>query len=655
MIKRSPIFGLIFWLMLFAVMLAEPAQAETLINSASRVRRDEQLLTLSQKEKFSTSAATLLAQESNSVELVKVTGVKLNSTQQELEVILETTGSDQLQPVTRSEGNNFIADIPNAQLVLPSGDEFRQENPASGITELSVTNIDANTIQVTVTGAASQPKVELFDSDRGLIFGVAITASSAQNPTPPTAPLPLPRGGEGEGSEQPAAEGDEPIELVVTGEQDGYYVPDASVGTKTDTPLRDIPQSVQVVPQQVLEDQQVTNLGEALRNVAGVSQGNNSSTRGFAALPVIRGFRAEDNITRDGLRDPGNFKFAFNSATVEQIEVLKGPASVLYGQGSLGGVVNIITKKTLTEPYYSVEASAGSYNFYRGAIDFSGPLNETKTVLYRLNVAALTTESFIDFYDEQQYIVAPALTWLGDRTKFTLAAEYIERYKGDGQTGLPVVGTLLPNPNGQIPRNRYLSDPSAEDNIKVFRVGYDLKHQFSEDWALRNVFNYSQTRADRQRPYTIGLGADNRTMNRGYVDNPIDDDVVNFDTYIVGKFQTGSIKHRLVAGFNYFWWNNYDYGGEGLAQPIDVFNPVYSQPYQASPIDFIYDYVSQSESFGFYIQDQLTLAENLKLLLGGRFDIANQKGGTISGGIEAVRQEAFSPRVGIDMVTSLLG
>ncbi|MEH2286538.1 TonB-dependent siderophore receptor [Nostoc sp.] len=127
---------------------------------------------------------------------------------------------------------------------------------------------------------------------------------------------------------------------------------------------------------------------------------------------TIRGFDSRGNVLTDGLQNGTYYVTGFfDAAGIEQIEVLKGPASVLYGQGSLGGSVNFITKKPLSDPFYEVEATAGSFNFYRGAVDFSGPLNSNKTVLYRLNAAAQTTGSFIDSYDAEQYFVAPALSW----------------------------------------------------------------------------------------------------------------------------------------------------------------------------------------------------------------------------------------------------
>lgn len=604
--------------------------------------------TVANSQPLSTDAKDLLSQNTENDLVVKITQVKVNTTNKGIDVILETTASEKLQIDIKSQGNNFIVDIKNAQLFLPSGNKFSQQQPAQGITTVTATNFDANTIRLTVTGETSLPVVELYDSPReGLVFAIASAAASGQQPQaqqkPPNQTQP----------EQSSAGNDQPIELVVTGEQDGYRVSNTSVGTKTDTPLRDIPLSIQVVPRQLIEDQQITNLGEALRNVPGARQSGNSSSRGLNALPQIRGFLSQDNITSNGLKNTNNISGSFNFANVERIEVLKGPASVLFGQGSLGGVVNLVTKKPLAEPYYFIEASAGSYNYYRGAIDLSGPLNDSKTVLYRLNVAAQTTESYVDFYNEQQYIVAPTLSWqISDRTKLTLASEYKERSKDNGNFGLPYQGTLLPNPNGRLPRNLnpVWPDPKRTE-ITEYGASYELEHSFSKDWQLHSSFLFSHVVPDRSVISNGGfVDADLRAVERYYSYNLATGNTYNSDTYTVGKFQTGSIGHQLLTGFNYQWESYSEVGGGGGPfDQLDLYNPVYGQPPRLRVNDtYTYATLSKSSSYGFYIQDQLTLAENLKLVLGGRYDIANSKGGNIGEELtESPQQEAFSPRVGI--------
>ncbi|MEH2389929.1 MAG: AMIN domain-containing protein, partial [Nostoc sp.] len=198
-------------------------------------------------------------------DVVLVTDVKVNSTDKGIELILVTANSLKLQVLPKTEGNSYIADIPNAKLQLRSGD-FRQSKPVAGIAEVTVANLDANTLRVTVTGEMGAPAVELFDSTKeGLVFGVTSSTSTAQQPT--TTPEQKPS----------TTEPEKPIELnVIAPPNTDYRVPDATTATKTDTPLRDIPASVQVIPQQVIEDQQPRNLIGILRN-AGVVQNNFSS------------------------------------------------------------------------------------------------------------------------------------------------------------------------------------------------------------------------------------------------------------------------------------------------------------------------------------------------------------------------------------------
>ena len=294
--------------------------------------------------------------------------MRLNRTDTGIEVILETPTAEVLKPIITQQGNTLIADIPNAVLVLPESSEFRADNPIVGITLVTVTNQETSKIRVTVTGQSNVPVVELFNIDAGLIFGI----------TP-----------------EQTATNDEQIEVLVTGEREaGYSVPNAATATRTDTPLRDIPQSIQVVPQQVIEDQQVTQISDALRNVSGVTPrveyGANYTynIRGFSSSRQLRNgvnFRSGGFIVGSPTT-PGNF---------ERIEILKGPASVLYGQAEPGGVVNFVTKQPLSAPYYAAEFTAGSYSFYEPSVDLSGSLTDDKSLLYRLNASDQNFGSFL--------------------------------------------------------------------------------------------------------------------------------------------------------------------------------------------------------------------------------------------------------------------
>ncbi|MEH1836732.1 MAG: TonB-dependent siderophore receptor [Nostoc sp.] len=602
---------------------------------------------LSELKLPATNASKLLSQAP-----IQITGVKINTTDKGLEVILQTSQSEQLQVVNQSSGNSFIVDIPNAQLSLTTGNTFSQNNPANGIASVTLTNQDANTIRVIVIGATTLPVVELSDSpNEGLIFEVASVASSVQpqpqSKTPPTSAENQPTS-ETQPS-KPSAESDEPIELVVTGEQDGYRVPNASTATKTDTPLRDIPHSIQVIPRQLIEDRQATRIGDVLRNVSGIQQPTSGSRSGHFDIFFIRGFSsANEGVLRDGLRDRTNSRIGSPTINLERIEVLKGPVAALYGQGGLGGTINLVSKQPLSEPYYAISASAGNYDFYRGTLDFSGPLNPEKTLLYRLTAAAETSGSFIDFVNSEQYFISPVLTWLiSKNTTLTLTTEYTAAPRKD-EFGIPAIGTVAPNPNGRIPRNRFIGEPDDADNRYALRVGYNFEHRFSNNWQFRNAFRATFFTTSAPEVFPSSLASNNRDLQRtfsqpGEFSNTDD---YNLDTYVTGKFATGSIAHQLLIGLDLFREvNRYDGSTRAIA-PLDLFNPVYGS-LPGAVISRTSNQQTQ-QALGIYIQDQIALADNLKLLLGGRLDILNQKQNNFLTTSKTFQQnEGFSPRVGI--------
>ena len=617
------------------------AKKETKTTLASMQIQDEKpsIRRVRDLERVSTRVADLFAQQPTTTPVISITGVKANPTNKGVEVILETTVGEQLQVTNRSTGNNFIADIPNAQLRLPNGDgfTFRSEKPLAGITEITVTNIDSNTIRVTVVGENTLPRVELFDDDAGLVFGInSATTVTQPQPEKPTTEIP---------QEQPAAQQDEPIELVVTGEQDGYRVPNSSTGTRTDTPLRDIPQSIQVVPQQVLRDQQVTRLDDALRNVAGVTP---EFTDGPGVYYRIRGFDlANNNLLRDGLPDPG-VGDSVELANVERVEVLRGPASVLFGLGNPGGSINIVTKRPLSEPFYAIDATVGNYSFYRGALDLSGPLNDSKTVLYRLNTAYRNSGSFVDSYTSENFNISPVIdVVIGERTKLTLSANYIETRDSGIGFGVPTVGTIFSNPNGKIPRNRNLTEPTDEIEGTTTRVGYQLEHKFSDNWSLSNAFRYGFRDYYGTQTRPGSLGEDNRTISRSF--SLYNQYFTNYTltTNVVGKFSTGSIGHQLLFGVDLNRYiNATPRFASADAASINIFNPVYGQPRGA--FNFETSNKATADSLGIYLQDQIAITENLKVLLGARFDGFNQISEDFPSNTETSKSDsALSPRFGI--------
>ena len=566
-----------------------------------------------------TSVKAWLAQmEANAV---RVIGVRVDLIDNELEITL-TTADDRPLAIDatkfRAEGDRLIADIPNAVLALSEAQEFTTENPTEDIATVQVAQQGINQVQIIVAGRGTKPRTEVTLKTGELAYSLNAADDTAED------------------------------EIIVTGAgQPGYRVPNATTGSRTDTPIRDLPFSIQVIPQELLQDRRVESVNEALRTVAGVTP-DNPSYSAFEGV-TIRDFTGR-NIIRNGLRDDTNITTRIAIPNIEQIEVLKGPAGALFSQGGPGGTVNIVTKKPLAIPRYTIDATIGNFDTYAGAIDFTGPLNDSKTLLYRLIAGASSTGTFIDFFDRRNFVVAPSLSWqISPRTKLTLEGEYTLSEQPNAR-GLPAKGTVLRNINGRLPRNRFIGEPEDEldkNDRYALRVGYTLEHQLSTNWQLRNAFRASFQRTPQNSLFPAALLDDERTLERGLFSTK-DQSQDNFilDTNVVGTFKTGSIAHKLLFGIDL----NRDIYASSSRQfalaPIDLFNPVYRRPRGELLGEFPREPLT-TNSLGIYLQDQIDLLPNLKLLLGGRFDIVNQKIDFADGSESFQQDEAFSPRVGL--------
>ena len=558
-----------------------------------------------------------------------ITDIRVQPSDSGIEIVFDTDNNQTPQRIKFNEGNDLIIVLTNAQLETSQAN-FGEQNLIAGISEVRATNLDENRVRVIISGTDGTPTGEVHRSDRGFTISA-------------TPPLPV-----------ADSEPDEVINIIVTREieDDDYDVDEATVGTRTETPIQNIPQSIQAVPQEVIEDQQVTNITDALRNVPGVVPAdsnrtlfNNFTIRGFGG-----GFNfINDVYRRNGLRDSLGASNTGDTANIERIEVLKGPSSVLYGRGSPGGIVNLVTKQPLSDPFYEVSGEIGNYNFYRGTIDLSGPLN--KNVLYRLNVAAETSESFIDFYDRDRYLVNPVLAWnISDDTKLTLEFEY-RSVKSLNDAGLPAVGTVLDNPNGDLSLSRYTGEPDIDNqDTDTYRIGYNFEHKFNENWRIRNAFDTVLSRSNSLRIINGSLDPDGRTLNRNYFDNGdgFDVNAYTLDTYTVGKFNTGSVEHELVAGIelarNEVRSNNTFFS---TTDPIDLFNPQYGVATLSEPSSFT-DRKTTNDGLGIYLQDQIALSNKFTVVLGGRFDILSEEDENFNLDTNEFQQnEGFSPRVGV--------
>lgn len=601
--------------------------------------------------------SSLLAQSTSPNSQIKVTAVELYETDAGIEVVLKTPNPQLLKPgKTTTVGNAVVTDIPNAVLELPKGNRFELVNPLAGIASVKVTNIDGNGIRVEITGQGAPPTATAPRTQgQEFILGISPVEGTNAAPTPsennaqtPQQPS-IPQENNTQTTQQPTE--DDVIELVVTGSAPTRYrIIESSVGTRTDTPVINVPQSIQAVPEQVLEEQGVTSLGDALRNSAGVTTGRVASDAP-ALTPVIRGFESK-NTLRNGLRDTtlGTLSEVTN---VERFEILKGPASVLFGQGDLGGTVNVITKVPLNDPSYKFDFQAGQFGLYRPSIDITGPLgNRTDSPAYRLTSSYQWSESFRDFEERRTFFVSPVLKLINsDRTQLIAELEHLTYNTNGSAPELPALGTVIDSSEGEIDSSVNLGEPSLSENeSRATRWGYRFKHEFNDNLTFANELLISN--ADVPTSNFIlprGLRGDNRTLDRIVVENPNELSSLNLNTSLSGKFATGNIKHELLFGVEISrdtFEDALDIRGIG---PIDIFNPEYSpESLNDFPIP-LEDVRTETNSIGFYLQDQISLSKQWIVVLGGRIDVADQ---TYEDSLD-IRQsfdrtdEAFSPRAGV--------
>lgn len=553
--------------------------------------------------------------------LVEITGVDVRTTETGLVVALETSRMLQV-PTTSVVGNALIAEIPNAVLALPQEEPFEVFSPVEGIALVSVISGSDGGVRVTITGTEAPPTANVTVNASGLAFAV-------------------------EPGRESVVTNEDAIQVVVTGEQDRDYVVDeVSTATRTDTPLRDIPQSIQVVPQEVLEDQQVIRVRDALRNVSGIGEGN-----GFGdsrETYIIRGFFTND-VLRNGFLERSNFRTFRETVNLERIEILKGPASVLYGNLEPGGIINLVTELPLAVPRYEAQLQVGNYGTVRPSIDITGPLNESRTLRYRLNAVYEHSDGFRDFDQNiERVFVAPVVSWeIGNRTDLILELEYL-RDERPFDRGIIALGDGI----ADIPFDRILGEPDDDVNIEEFGASLRLNHQFNDNWTLRNGLRFYTTDTAFQFARVGVLNEDTGELTRSdWSDNQSTFWNYSIQSSIQGEFSTGPVDHTLLVGVDLFRVTDTFDNRSSLEPPpsINIFDPVYGLGDRPNREDLLEDrflFQDEIDNLGIYVQDQMAIADNLILLAGGRFDLIDQDS-TFNGVDSELEAEAFTPRVGV--------
>jgi iron complex outermembrane receptor protein len=410
-------------------------------------------------------------------------------------------------------------------------------------------------------------------------------------------------------------------------------------GAKLPVALIDLPQSVAIIDRELLSDQNVVLLQDALRNAGGVVPGG--YFQGFDFYR-IRGFDSSGFTFLDGLLADQTFWTQEELFGMEQVEVLKGPVSGLFGQSPAGGLVNLVSKRPKREQFLHLEASAGSYGYRDIGID--GNTQIGRSVALRVNALYREHGSFVDnVATAKRYFLAPALTWdIGDATHLTLLGQFISEDTGIAQP-LPAEGTVLPNPAGSIPRTRAIGEPAFRDGADIERrqAGWDFTHDFNDALSFRQMARASAIDVDFQAIYPWYVDEDLRTMNRYARKQKVEAKAYAVDNQLIAKLATGSARHTMVGGVDYYRFDQdqgfayYSFSGPGLA-PIDLFNPQYGTVVPDFSVRRLIP--TRLKRVGAYFQDQVELTERFSVLFGGRYDWTEDND---------AKDRKFTPRAGV--------
>ncbi|MGE8186036.1 TonB-dependent siderophore receptor [Pseudomonas sp. NPDC086278] len=447
------------------------------------------------------------------------------------------------------------------------------------------------------------------------------------------------------------------------GPVDGFVATRSATGTKTDTPILEIPQAINVVTADQVEVQGARNLTQALRYTPGLNTGGFTDRNSIADEITSRGF-APTPLYLDGAYIPyaGSLGGApqIDPYTLERIEVLKGPSSVLYGQNQPGGLINMVSKRPTTEQRSQVKLGAGSYNRVNGGFDTSGPIDEQKAFTYRVVGVANKGNDQVEHTHSERKLLAPSLTWAPtEETSLTLLAQVQHDDGAVDYQSLPRIGSLNRGPTGQkIDRDFFSGDSDFNDYKRdQYIAGYDFSQSLTDDLKYRSTARYTDVRDQYKGFYlrSFVTDADGVTdythANRTKLDWRQHNIAYTVDNNLQYTFNTGALEHTTLAGVDYRHFSRkYDGLNANNVLPVDLYG---KNNYDTSSVMPVLDtqWDNTLRQTGVYVQDQIKLDQWI-LTIGGRQDWAEIDNKDILAGTKASqRDNKFTGRVGLTYVT----
>lgn len=458
--------------------------------------------------------------------------------------------------------------------------------------------------------------------------------------------------------------GDGPVE--------GYVAKRSVSATKTDTPIIETPQSISVITADRIRDQGSLTIQDSLRYVSGMrgeaygfdSRGDFSLVRGVSPTIFLDGLQQSVGSYTNTRTDP---------FTLERVEVIKGPSSMLYGQSSVGGLLNLVSKRPQAERRNELQLQYGSFDRKQIAFDSTGPLDDDGTLLYRVVAIGRDSQTQVDHTKDNRLVFMPSLTWRpNEQFEWTLMAN-VQKDDGGTTSGfLPHRGTVLGAPYGEIGSERFVSEPGFDEyDTEQKALTSQMSWRLDETWTLRQNLRWQKSKVSYQTMYGWPpvLGADDRTVNRVWSVSKPEVTIWTADHQAESRFDTGALQHTLLMGVDYRHAVTDSRSARGVATPLDLYDPVYGT---FDPSGITLSDVPQQRAVqkGLYVQDQVRLDKWL-MTLGLRKDWAEtrvedgnrQKDDAVTGRVGLTYlfdngvapyisySESFTPIIGLNTIT----
>lgn len=436
---------------------------------------------------------------------------------------------------------------------------------------------------------------------------------------------------------------------------EGLVARRSRTGTKTDTALNEIPQTINVVTAQQVEMTGATDINQALHYVPGFSSyGSDNRSDWYSAL---RGFTPTAYV--DGLQVPNTLNLAswrVDPYLIDSITVLRGPTSVLYGQGDPGAIVDVQSKLANGERTREIEAQVGNYARKQLSFDIGDNIDENGALSYRVLGVGRDGNAQTGPNKDQRVVLAPSLRWQPSAaTSLTLSATFLEDWGDITSNFLPAQGTVLSNPNGRISRDLYTGDPDFNYyHKKQWSLGYALEHKLDSVWTLRQNTRLMHLQLNNRSVYGGGLDDSDPTMasmTRYAGIFQFNYSRFDVDNQAEAKFRTGALEHTLLTGLEYSRQSTTDSESLALAPSLNLYNPVYTPVTKSlfyGPNAYPRtDTYTTMNSVGLYAQDQIKW-DRWVLTLGGRKDWAKTEQTDREADARTSQlDQAFTGRVGL--------